>query len=387
MPVAFLRPFGQGGFAPIARPRFILGSDLDCDLVDRSPGVAEHHATIRLQRGEYMLVAEDGCSLWVEGERVPLISLRDRDTVALAQGAAPWRFRSRVEGSFWPPEYTVGEAWLSHPAYEKAGTGPRRFGEGKPIAGRDPDRSRMVLGPHGPLIVKYVASIEASKLANHFLRFVAAVGGAVHPALAPVVDGGITPREGVPWGWMATRYVDGIRARDLIAPGPLSAERALRIVRSVAEGLAQLHHRGVVHGNLSLGNIVVPPTELAVLIDYGRAHALESPTFMSSDMRSEVDFPAPELLAGGEEGLALSNDVYGLSCVGAALLRGAVEAQELEPAAVLDEAIESSGPPHAAWLAALRAGLATDPSGRPSALDLAAALGAAELELGAAGRT
>ena len=39
MPVAILREDGAAGFAPVARPRFLLGRDLDCDLVDTSPGV------------------------------------------------------------------------------------------------------------------------------------------------------------------------------------------------------------------------------------------------------------------------------------------------------------------------------------------------------------
>lgn len=388
MPVAFLRPFGQGGFAPVARPRFILGSDLDCDLVDTAEGVAEQHATIRLQRGEYVLVAEEGCSLWVAGERVPLISLRDGDTVQLAPRASPWRFRSRVEGTFWPPNISIGEAWLAHPEYEKVANGPQRFGDGRPMTGRNPTRSRIVLGPHCPLIIKHLGPVGEPKEATHFLRLLAALGGAPHPALAAVVDGGIAPHDSEASRWMATRFVDGVCARDLIELGPLDARRVTRILRSLAEGLARLHHRGIVHRGISPRNIVVPPTQLAVLIDYSTAHSLESPLPLTGRRAALEAYAAPEVLAEESGALEPPADVYALAAVGRALLAGVSSAEPDPPAADTDTDTDTTdGDARAALEALLVPALIPNPAGRPTAAALASDLLAAEDKFSARSRS
>ncbi len=351
MPVAFLRPFGQGGFAPVARPRFILGSDLDCDLVDGSDNVAAHHATVKLRRGEYVLVAENGCSLWVDGERVPLMSLRNGDTVALAEGAMPWLFRSRIDGSFWPPSVTLGEAWLAHPSFSDPASGPGRFSKGRALT----RRSLMVLGPYSPLVIKQLGPIRDPPDATRFLRLIAALGGVTHPALAPVVDGGVAPDDdGEPVRWLATRFVDGVWAAHLLQVGALSLPRVVRILRSIAEGLAVLHHRGVVHGNVCVENIVVPPTNRAVLIDYGTARSLENPEPATGDAH-----------LAGKAVHEPPVDVYGLAAVGKALLGPEWRAPD-EPgvAAEFGGLIESS--------------LQFEAAVQPTALELAEALRALE---------
>lgn len=383
MPVAFMRPYGVGGYATVARPRFILGSDLDADLVDTAVGVAEHHATVRLRRGEYILVAEDGCSVWVRGARAPLISLRDGDVVSLAPKATPWVFRSRVEGSFWPPEYSVGEAWLQHPAYPQPSSGPERFGGGKPLSDTSSPHSRLVLGPYGPLVVKYLSPIEEPKDATRFLRFLAGLGGALHPALAPVVDGGVAPYEDGDWRWIATRYVEGTCARDLFAGGASGPHRVVRILRSLAEAVAHLHHRGIVHRNLALGNVIVLPTDEAVVIDYGSAWSMENPALTTQEKIAASGFAAPEALTAGEAALDPAVDVFSLAAVGRALLSGAAALDAQTPTAALARLRETSVSGIGAVLPLIREGLDPDPTTRPDAVAFVEALREVERELGA----
>ncbi len=335
MPVALLRESGAVGFAPVARPRFLIGRDLDCDLVDTSPGVADHHATVRYRRGEYLLKAEEGCSLWVGGARVPLFSLRDGDAIRFSPDAPEWHFRSRVGGTFWPPELQLGEAWLSHPAFTDPEHGPTRFGDGPPIGGRDPFRCRLVSTPSGPWIVKHLGPIGEPLEANEHLRFLAAIGGAPHPALAPLVDGGVAPHMGEPWRWMATRFVEGTSAARLVEAADTSVPQVLRILSALAGALRHLHHRGLVHRVVAPENVVVSATNPAVLIDFGHTWSAEHEFSKPSELNDVSAYTAPEAAAGDAGALAPAVDVYGWAATGFALLTGKPPQRNIRPRGVL----------------------------------------------------
>jgi hypothetical protein len=380
MPVALLRDNGAPGFAPVARPRFFLGRDLDCDLVDASDGVASIHATIRYRRGEFLLKAEEGCSLWVGAERVPFLTLRDGDAVRLAPNAEPWRFRSRVEGSFWPPELQVGEAWLSHPAYHDPEHGPSRFGEGPPVGGVDPLHCRLVSTPYGPWIVKNLAPIREPLAANEHLRFLAALGGAPHPSLAPLVDGGIAPRDGEPWRWMATRLVEGTSAERVVEKGDATAWQVLQTLRQLSEALRHLHHRGIVHRAVAPENVILSEKGPAVLIDYGFAWSSENEV-RDAVAREDSPWLAPDLRRASGEGSGggtpgPAEDVYGLAAVGFALLTGAPPARGEDIRATL---IRARREQPARWrldvdaarvlIGVIQAGLSEDPGERPDAAE------------------
>ena len=381
MPVAFLRENGTAGFAPVARPRFLLGRDLDCDLVDDAPNVADHHATVRYRRGEYLLKAEEGCSLWVGGARIPFLTLRDGDDVRLSPEAPPWRFRSRVEGTFWPPEIQVGEAWLSQPSFSRPEHGPTRYGDGPPIGGRDAFRCRLAFPSGGPLIVKHLGPIRDPLEANEHLRLLAALGGGRHAALAPLVDGGIAPHGGKPWRWMATRFVEGTNAERFVEAAPTDVRQVLHVLHALAGALGHLHHRGLVHRAVSPENVVVPADGPAVLIDLGHVWSAEHEVLEPSALTGAAGYTAPEVAGGVHDALAPAVDVYGWAATGFALLTGTPPRRNIRPRGVLarvreerperwqvaDEVVES-------MLGLLVQGLSTDPTLRPDAATCAEAL-------------
>lgn len=378
MPVAFFRKGGGGGYTPIARPRFTVGRDLDCDLHDDTEGVADYHASVRLLRGEYVMMAHEGPALWIRGKAVPMISLLDGDEVTLAPGATPWVFRSRIEGTFSPPTIPLGEAWLVHPEFDKSANGPARFGVGLPLPGRDPAHSRLVEGQHGTLVLKDLGALGAPEHSTAFLRMLAAVGGAVHGALAPVIDGGLAPEGGTVRRWIATRYVEGLSAREVAAAEPLAASRVLRMLAPLAEGLAHLHQRGIVHRHISPGHVIVQPADRAVLIDYRYAHSIENEPPAFNPASVDQAYTAPEARVEGAAGFMPPVDVHGLAAVGQALLTGRRPDPESSdvvlpvPTGAADKrALEL-------LLRILNAALAKDPARRPTAPVLAQALRKAE---------
>src|SRR5262249_52384767 len=113
---------------------------------------------------------------------------------------------------------------------------------------------------------------------------------------------------------------------ELAERGPLPVEEALRIARDIAAALDAVHRGGIVHGDVSLRNLMLetgdePAPEPArarrtILMDFGsaldRGEAGDPGVAISATPLSA----APELLEGGASGPAA--DLYSL---GAALFR------------------------------------------------------------------
>jgi len=65
--------------------------------------------------------------------------------------------------------------------------------------------------------------------------------------------------------------VEGGTLADLIASGPLPAERALRLAAQVADALAVAHAASVVHRDLKPSNIMMPAADRVKVVDFGLA--------------------------------------------------------------------------------------------------------------------
>ncbi|MFC4555838.1 protein kinase domain-containing protein [Georgenia faecalis] len=115
------------------------------------------------------------------------------------------------------------------------------------------------------------------------LRRLAALRGLAHPHLARVVDVvGLDQRrcalvsERVPGPTLATVRAAGGGA----SPGELAT-----LLASLADALASLHDRGVVHGDVSPANVVIAPGGVPVLVDLAGevAHELGTPGFIAPE--------------------------------------------------------------------------------------------------------
>jgi serine/threonine protein kinase len=79
--------------------------------------------------------------------------------------------------------------------------------------------------------------------------------------------------------WLAQEWVDGMpvtAAAAALRPTGHGAARLADLCRRVAEAYADLHDRGVVHGDVHPGNVLVSPSGTVRLLDFGLARRLPS---------------------------------------------------------------------------------------------------------------
>ncbi len=128
-----------------------------------------------------------------------------------------------------------------------------------------------------------------------------------HPGVVPIHDIVSLPHHlavTMPWieGTSLADEVDG--------SGPLHPERVARLARGLTEVLTEAHRQGVVHGDLTPRNVLLPPEGAARLTDFGMARQLQDdPTRVGGTL----GFLAPERLEGGLPDMAA--DVYALGAV------------------------------------------------------------------------
>ncbi|HTI21306.1 MAG TPA: serine/threonine-protein kinase, partial [Kutzneria sp.] len=158
--------------------------------------------------------------------------------------------------------------------------------------------------------------------------------------------------------YIAMRLVDGADLASLIACGPISPARTLRLLDQVADALDSLHIRGLVHLDVKPANVLVTSRESArehvYVADFGltRRGATGHRT-RGGDFLGSPTYAAPEHLRG--EPLDGRTDQYALACVLFACLTGSPPFQGDVPTVIKGHLAED--PPSVSRLIALPAAL------------------------------
>jgi eukaryotic-like serine/threonine-protein kinase len=169
-------------------------------------------------------------------------------------------------------------------------------------------------------------------------------------------------------------FVDGPSLAEALAgqrPGTpaLPPERVVAIVTDVASALGAAHAAGIVHRDVTPGNILLAPDGSARLTDFGIAHASGDATAVTATglLMGTMRYLAPEQLRGGVSTPA--SDLHGLAAVTYEMLAGRPAYEASTPVALAEaqtrgpEPIPGVSP---ALDAAVRRALAVEPSERPS---------------------
>ena len=92
-----------------------------------------------------------------------------------------------------------------------------------------------------------------------------------HPNVAHIYEFG---RDGN-FYFLAMEYVAGKTLRELIEEKSIDKNRAIKIVRQIAEAISAAHQKSVIHRDIKPENIIITENDLVKVLDFGLAKASE----------------------------------------------------------------------------------------------------------------
>jgi len=250
-------------------------------------------------------------------------------------------------------------------------------GMGSVFLARDPALKRMVAVK--VLSPEFAAMPEAKK---RFQREAEAVAAITHPNVVSVYGVG-NLADGTPYFVM--QYVDGRDLEQVLEEdGALDSTAASRILGAVASALAAAHKGGIIHRDIKPANILLDETGTVFVSDFGIAAIDDTKRERTATKLTGVGisigtptYMSPEQLSAGE--ITTATDVYSLGAMSFEMVAGRppfvggtphelIAAKLRDPVPRLSK-LERSVTPE--YEEIVNRCLATEPSIRPTAIDVA----------------
>ncbi|CAM3851361.1 serine/threonine-protein kinase [Kibdelosporangium persicum] len=156
------------------------------------------------------------------------------------------------------------------------------------------------------------------------------LAGFDHPGLVKVFDSGVAAGE----PFLVLELIKGPHLGRRIDLGPMAPDEVRRIGIGVAEALAYVHSKGIVHRDIKPGNVLLDAEGLPHLADFGLAKLLARSGITASDrLVGTAAYLSPEQVLGTEVGPPA--DIYGLGLILLECLTGEIEYPGLDAETVL----------------------------------------------------
>lgn len=218
--------------------------------------------------------------------------------------------------------------------------------------------------------VKLLREGADAVLRQRFLEETRILSGLAHPHLLPLLDAGVDG--GLPF--LVMPLVEGTSLERVTGPKP--PEWVRRVGAAVADALAYIHARGIVHRDITPGNVLLDEDEHVFLTDFGIAKAWDGPALTAENfVAGTAGYLAPEQAEG--RGASAASDVYALGLV---LLEALTGVREYSGTPFERAVAAATRPPRipsalgAPWCTALRRMTARDRGKRPGVEEVRALL-------------
>ena len=121
--------------------------------------------------------------------------------------------------------------------------------------------------------------------------------------------------------FIAMEYLPGQSLKDLIAQGPLTVKRALRLAVQIGTGLQCAHEQGIIHRDIKPANIVATDRGQAKILDFGLARISGATQLtITGSIMGTVAYMSPEQTSGAE--LDHRTDIWSLGALTYELITG-----------------------------------------------------------------
>ena len=196
------------------------------------------------------------------------------------------------------------------------------------------------------LKVLFEAFAADRSFVERFRREARAAANLNHPGIVAVYDWG---EDGGTY-FIVMEYVEGRTLYDILATeGPLMPDRAAEIGADIATALAFAHSRGVVHRDVKPGNVLITPTGVVKVADFGIARAgdPEERLTRTGSVLGTATYFSPEQASG--QAIDARSDIYSLGVVLYEMLAGRPPFVGDNPVSIAYQHVRESPPPPSAF--------------------------------------
>jgi serine/threonine protein kinase len=172
-----------------------------------------------------------------------------------------------------------------------------------------------------PVAVKVLdrSGITEPNAVRRFDQEARTAGRLTHPHIVAVHDTGVD--DGTPY--LVMELVDGVSLAVLLDRGPLPVDQAVGIAAQICDALSAAHAQGVVHRDIKPANILLTPSGLAKVCDFGIARLVNQQHTQLTAPYTTIGtsgYMAPEQATG--TAVDARTDLYALGCVLYSMLTG-----------------------------------------------------------------
>jgi len=159
--------------------------------------------------------------------------------------------------------------------------------------------------------------ISSERDKDRFLREARTAATLDHPNIG-VIHGVEETGEGRTFIVMA--FYEGMSLAERMRQGPLRVHEAIQIVTQMATGLAEAHARSIVHRDIKPSNVMITPSGLAKIVDFGLARVVSEQTASQTGVTGTFRYMSPEQAMGHR--VDQRCDIWALGVVFAEMLNG-----------------------------------------------------------------